>query len=64
MPAETDKRVDPNQMMDELGMIYTTCLMMHASFAFSRSHLFSTVLGIFLLSLAASITVRPSSALR
>lgn len=45
------------QLIDELSMIYTTCLMMYASFAYSRSRYFSTVLGTGLLALAGSITV-------
>lgn len=45
------------QLVDELSMIYTTCLMMHASFSYSRSQMFSVVLGVGLLSLAGSITV-------
>jgi dihydroceramidase len=48
------------QLVDELSMIYTTCLMMHASFAYSRSRTFSAVLGIGLLSLSGSITVSAS----
>lgn len=45
------------QLVDELSMIYTTCLMMYASFAYSRSRAFSVVLGVSLLALAGSITV-------
>jgi dihydroceramidase len=48
------------QLVDELSMIYTTCLMMHASFSYSRSQVFSVVLGVGLLSLAGSITVSTS----
>jgi dihydroceramidase len=48
---------DPMQLVDELSMIYTTCLMMYASFSFSRSRAFSAVLGVSLLGLAAFITV-------
>ncbi|KAL7820514.1 ceramidase [Trichoderma aethiopicum] len=47
----------PMQLVDELSMIYTTCLMVHASFAYLRSRTFSAILGIALLSLAGSITV-------
>lgn len=47
----------PGQMLDELGMIYTTCLMMHASFSFSRSDVFSAVFGVVLLGTAVSITL-------
>lgn len=52
------KRTDPMQLLDELGMIYTTCLMMYASFSFSRSKAFATLLGAGLLALAGFITVR------
>ncbi|UNI15297.1 alkaline ceramidase ydc1 [Purpureocillium takamizusanense] len=47
----------PMQLVDELSMIYTTCLMMYASFSFSRSRAFSALLGVSLLTLAGSITV-------
>lgn len=46
------------QLVDELSMIYTTCLMVHASFSYSRSRLFSIILGVGLLLLSGSITVR------
>ena len=45
------------QLWDELSMIYTTCLMMFASFSYSRSALFSTVFGLGLLGLSAFISV-------
>lgn len=45
------------QLVDELSMIYTTCLMMYASFAYSRSRYFSIVLGVCLLGVAGFITV-------
>lgn len=51
------------QLVDELSMIYTTCLMMHASFSYSRSQIFSVALGVGLLSLAGSITVSTSMAI-
>lgn len=54
---------DPMQLVDELSMIYTTCLMMYASFSFSRSKVFSVVLGAGLLGLAAFITVSPMQAI-
>ncbi|KAI5462928.1 alkaline phytoceramidase [Mariannaea sp. PMI_226] len=47
----------PMQLVDELSMIYTTCLMMYASFSFSKSRIFSVSLGIGLLGLAAFITL-------
>lgn len=51
-------QADPMQLVDELSMIYTTCLMMYASFAYSRSRYFSTMLGFCLLGVAGFITVR------
>ncbi|KAH7017919.1 ceramidase [Ilyonectria destructans] len=47
----------PMQLVDELSMIYTTCLMMYASFSFSRSRSFSILLGVSLLGLAGFITL-------
>ncbi|KPM44839.1 hypothetical protein AK830_g1702 [Neonectria ditissima] len=48
---------DPMQLVDELSMIYTTCLMMYASFSFSQSKAFSVILGTSLLGLATFITL-------
>lgn len=45
------------QLVDELSMIYTTCLMCYATFSYSRSRLFSLYLALFLLSLAIFITL-------
>lgn len=50
-------QADPMQLVDELSMIYTTCLMMYASFAYSRSRYFSIMLGLCLLGVAGFITV-------
>jgi dihydroceramidase len=47
---------DPMQLVDELSMIYTTCIMVHASFARGRSWLYSTTLSVFLTSLSIFIT--------
>ncbi|KAH7160097.1 ceramidase [Dactylonectria estremocensis] len=47
----------PMQLVDELSMIYTTCLMMYASFSYSRSRAVSSLLGLSLLALAAFITL-------
>lgn len=44
------------QLVDELSMIYTTCLMCYASFSYSRSPQFCLVLGLGLGSLALFIT--------
>ncbi|PHH86373.1 hypothetical protein CDD83_10358 [Cordyceps sp. RAO-2017] len=46
----------PMQLVDELSMIYTTCLMMYASFSHARSSSFCAILGLCLLALAGSIT--------
>ena len=45
------------QLVDELSMIYTPCLMCYATFSSSRSRLFSLYLALFLLSLAIFITL-------
>lgn len=56
--TEADEEpIDPMQLLDELSMIYTTCLMVYASFAYSRSRHFATILGLGLLALSAFITV-------
>ncbi|KAK8918154.1 Alkaline ceramidase 3 [Metarhizium anisopliae] len=47
----------PVQLVDELGMIYTTCLMIYASFAVSRSRVFAVKLGVGLTTLAVFITL-------
>jgi dihydroceramidase len=56
---ETDHRrnSDPMQLVDELSMIYTTCLMCYASFSYSRSNNYRIVLSIFLTALAVFITL-------
>lgn len=45
------------QLVDELSMIYTTCLMNYATFSYGRSGLYRTTLAIALTSLAAFITL-------
>lgn len=45
------------QLVDELSMIYTTCLMNYATFSFNRSLRFRTILGLSLSSLALFITL-------
>lgn len=45
------------QLVDELSMIYTTCLMCYASFSYSRSSQFRFFLGLGLGSLAVFITL-------
>ncbi|KAJ5168296.1 uncharacterized protein N7482_003890 [Penicillium canariense] len=47
----------PMQLVDELSMIYTTCLMAYASFSYSRPTGVRLVLAISLLSLAVFITL-------
>lgn len=47
----------PMQLVDELSMIYTTCLMCYATFSYSRSRLFSLWLALGLVSLAVFITL-------
>ncbi|KAF1810330.1 alkaline phytoceramidase [Eremomyces bilateralis CBS 781.70] len=46
----------PMQLVDELSMIYTTCIVCFATFAFGRSTRNSILLGTFLLGLALFIT--------
>ncbi|KAI0165948.1 alkaline phytoceramidase-like protein [Xylariaceae sp. FL1272] len=48
----------PMQLLDELAMIYTTCFMVHATFAYKRSFGFSCALGLALMGLAWYITAR------
>ncbi|KAI0188389.1 alkaline dihydroceramidase [Astrocystis sublimbata] len=48
----------PMQLVDELAMIYTTCFMAHATFAYARSAPFSIALGAGLVGLAYFITAR------
>lgn len=48
----------PMQLVDELSMIYTTCLMCFATFSYGRSRPFSAILGGGLLGLAWFITAR------
>ncbi|KUJ20579.1 alkaline ceramidase [Mollisia scopiformis] len=47
----------PMQLVDELSMIYTACLMCYATFSFSKSQITRTLLGGSLLSLAIFITL-------
>ncbi|KAG8409468.1 alkaline ceramidase ydc1 [Metarhizium acridum] len=54
---ELDAHIDPVQLVDELGMIYTTCLMIYASFAVSRSRVFAVKLGVGLTALSVFITL-------
>ncbi|KAK7705160.1 alkaline ceramidase ydc1 [Botryosphaeria dothidea] len=46
----------PMQLVDELSMIYTTCLMFYATFSYGQSRLYAQLLGVFLLGLSAFIT--------
>lgn len=45
------------QLVDELNMIYTTCLMCYATFSYARSATFRVALAIHLVALALGITV-------
>lgn len=45
------------QLVDELSMIYTTCLMCYATFSYSKSRLYSFILALSLISLAVFITL-------
>ncbi|ODH50329.1 hypothetical protein GX48_03603 [Paracoccidioides brasiliensis] len=47
---------DPMQLVDELSMIYTTCLVCYATFSFSKSTKSRIFLGLSLFGLALSIT--------
>ncbi|KKK18847.1 alkaline phytoceramidase [Aspergillus ochraceoroseus] len=49
--------VDPMQLVDELSMIYTTCLMCYASFSYSKPTAYRIFLGAFLAGLAIFITL-------
>jgi dihydroceramidase len=44
------------QLVDELSMIYTTCIMFYATFSYRKSALYVTILGTFLVALAGFIT--------
>ncbi|MCJ1401137.1 hypothetical protein MMC11_004349 [Xylographa trunciseda] len=46
----------PMQLVDELSMIYTTCIMCYATFSYAKSRYFSILLAIGLVALAAFIT--------
>ncbi|KAI4285564.1 MAG: hypothetical protein L6R35_004646 [Caloplaca aegaea] len=47
----------PMQLVDELSMIYTTCLMCYATFSYSRSRLYAFTLAMGLISLALFISL-------
>lgn len=49
--------IDPWQLVDELNMIYTTCLMAYANLSYSRSATVQIALGVLLSLLCAAITV-------
>lgn len=54
---KTNYKTDPWQLVDELSMIYTTCLMFFATFGYNKSTRAQIGLVFFLLSLAAGITL-------
>ena len=45
------------QLVDELNMIYTTCLMAYATFSYARTQLFRQLLALALVGLAVFITL-------
>lgn len=45
------------QLVDELSMIYTTCLMCYATFSYSKSRQYAFTLALGLISLALFITL-------
>ncbi|KAF2686523.1 alkaline ceramidase-like protein [Lentithecium fluviatile CBS 122367] len=47
----------PMQLVDELSMIYTTCLMCFATFSYGKSRRYSTILALSLIGLALFITL-------
>ncbi|KAF2842445.1 alkaline ceramidase-like protein [Patellaria atrata CBS 101060] len=47
----------PMQLVDELSMIYTTCLMFYATFSHRKSHAYSVALGCFLITIALGISL-------
>lgn len=47
----------PMQLVDELSMIYTTCLMTYATFSYSKSPLYRLTMALSLITLALSITL-------
>ncbi|KZF26295.1 alkaline phytoceramidase [Xylona heveae TC161] len=47
----------PMQLVDELSMIYTTCLMCYATFSYAKTRLYAFILAIALVSLALFITL-------
>ncbi|KAL8841710.1 MAG: hypothetical protein Q9176_003105 [Flavoplaca citrina] len=47
----------PMQLVDELSMIYTTCLMNYATFSYSKSRQYGFILALALVSLAIFITL-------
>jgi hypothetical protein len=55
---------DPMQLVDELSMIYTACLMCYATFSFARSQITRQLLGLGLVSLAIFITVSCTTAMK
>ncbi len=56
-PALIGAGTDPMQLIDELSMIYTTCLMCYGVFSYSKSRRFSIILAISLVTLAVFITL-------
>ena len=51
-----DVQLDSMQLLDELSMIYTSCIMFYATFSHRRSAQVSILIGLLAFSIAASIT--------
>ncbi|KAL8736262.1 MAG: hypothetical protein Q9166_000417 [cf. Caloplaca sp. 2 TL-2023] len=54
---QTERTTDPMQLVDELSMIYTTCLMNYATFSYSKPRAYAFILALGLISLAIFITL-------
>ncbi|KAJ5138662.1 Ceramidase [Penicillium bovifimosum] len=55
--SQLERETDPMQLVDELSMIYTTCLMTYASFSYSRTVTTRVILAVSLTGLAVFITL-------
>lgn len=55
--ANLTRSIDPMQLVDELSMIYTTCLMCYVTFSFGRTSGQRTILAFSLVALSIFITL-------
>lgn len=55
--SDNDGKIDPMQLVDELSMIYTTCLMCYATFSYAKAVRTRALLALFLTALAVFITL-------